>query len=150
MSRSCVSSMPRIQALHHIHRLRSTDFAYDNPVRPHPQAGADQIPDRYLPAPFHVAVAGLHTNQIAQTLKLQLRAVLNRDNSLPGGNISRQHIEKGGLSTARTAADKNIVSGLNQQPQKLCHFPGYGFPADQLLHGNRGIGKATNSDDGTV
>ena len=112
--------MPGIHRLDHIDRLRPPDFSDNDPVRPHPKACLDQVPDADRPAPLHICVSRLHLHEVRNVTDLQLGGVLDRDHSLPRINAVRQDIEEGGLSRACAATDENIEPRPDAPAEKLC------------------------------
>ena len=84
--------MPGIQALHHVKSLPAPDFADDDPIRPHTQAGFDQISDRDLTAAFHIGVTLLHPHKVWQSENLQFGVILDRNNAFFLRNVIRQGI----------------------------------------------------------
>ena len=107
-----------VHGLEHVEGLAATDLADDDPVGPHPQGVADEVPDADLAAALGVGRAGLEPHDVG-LLELELGGVLDGDDPLPLGDERRQHVERRGLAGARTAGDEDVElaphAGLEEQ-----------------------------------
>jgi hypothetical protein len=70
--------MSGIHGLKHVEGLFSSDLTYDDPIRPHPQAVADEITLNDLPFSLNVWWPGLKPHYML-LLKLQFSGILNRN-----------------------------------------------------------------------
>ncbi|MNC48736.1 hypothetical protein D3C75_978690 [compost metagenome] len=113
------SRMAGVHRLQHIQAFGSPDLTDHDTVRPHPQGRADQITDCDLPASLRVSVPRLQGDEVRHGDNLQLGRVLDRNDPFLRRNELGQSVQKCSLAGAGTAADKNVVSGSNQNLQKL-------------------------------
>ena len=142
--------MAGVQCLKQIHRLRAPNFPYDDAIRPHSKTRADQIPDGYLIFTLLVRPACLQPDQIFYMVKLQLCIVFNRNHAFIFRDIGRKCIQKRGFSAPGSPADKDVVARLHHHFQELCRLRCQTVPLNQLLHQDRMIREAADSDNRPV
>ena len=76
--------MPGVHRLQHVERLAAAALSHDDPIGPHAQRIADQLPDCHQSLPLQIAGSGLECHQI-RMIQLQLCRVLDGDNALAAG-----------------------------------------------------------------
>jgi multidrug efflux pump subunit AcrA (membrane-fusion protein) len=106
------AGVPRIQCLKEIVCFPAADFADDHPIRPMPERGPQQVADRdgreiALRAPR------LEANDVG-LVDLQLRGILDNDNSIALRNEGRQRIEQRRLAGAGTATDQDVLACVDR------------------------------------
>ncbi len=77
--------MPGVHGLEHVERGGVSNLTYDDPVRAHAQAVAEQLTDGQLTAALHVGGAELESDQVRMA-HLQLGRVFDRDDALLVGD----------------------------------------------------------------
>ncbi len=155
ISRVCVAGgegavVTGVHGLEHVQGLRPTDLAHHDAVRPHPQGGLDQVPDGDGPRPIRPSVPGLQADQVVDAADLELRGVLDGDDSLIPGDEVGKSVEEGGLTASRAAADEDVIPGPDEQLQHLRRLRRNGTVGDELLYRHGLLGKTTDGDDGPV
>ena len=98
----------------HIHSLFASDLAYNDPVRPHPESGSDQIPYRHRSFALQIRLPSLKPYQVLHTPDLKLRIILYGDDPLSLGDKVGKRIEKCRLSRPGSSADEDIVFCTHQ------------------------------------
>src|SRR4029078_7063071 len=96
--------MARIHRLKHVKRFSAADFAYDDPVRTHPERIPNQIAFRHLPRAFEAGWPGLEADHM-RLLKLQLCCILNGDNAFTVIDELAYRIQQCRLAGTSTARD---------------------------------------------
>ena len=94
----------RVHRGEHVDRLTTTNLAEDDAVGTHSEAVLDELTLGDLALAFEVGRARLEADDVG-LLQLELRGVLDGDDALAFGNEGGEHVEQGGLSGARAAAD---------------------------------------------
>ena len=110
--------MPRVERLEHVERLGAAHLPHHDPVRPHPQRVAHELPDADLAPPLEVRRPGLQAHHVALA-KPQLGGVLDRHDPLLAGNRPAQGVQRRGLPRARAAADQHRRAGRHAQRQEV-------------------------------
>ena len=75
--------MTGVERLQHVERLAAPDLPDDDPVRPHPQSGAHQRPDRHRARTLGVRRTRLEPHDV-RLLEPELGGLLDGDDALPG------------------------------------------------------------------
>ena len=142
--------MAGVHGLQHIQRLAATDLTHDDALRAHTQRRFDQVPNGDLSCTRGIGVASLQTDQILDALDLQLRRVLDGDDTLILGDVVRQRIQEGGLAGAGTSADEDVILGLHQHLQLVCDLLRQRPVLNELGNGHRGLGELSDGDRGAA
>jgi hypothetical protein len=107
----------RVHRLEHVQRLATANLADDDPVGPHPERVADQIPNRHLPAPFDVGGAGLQRDHM-RSVEAELCGVLDRDQALVVRDERREDPEQGRLAAAGPTAHDDVGTPANARGEE--------------------------------
>ena len=144
------SVMPRVHSLYHVDGLTSADLADDDPVRPHAQGRADQIPDTDGTASLYIRIPGLQAHKVINVPDLELSIVLDGNDPFISRYKFGEGIEEGGLSRSGPAADKNVVAGADNAVQKSSDLFRQGAQSQKILHPDRLLRKTPDRHDRTV
>ena len=105
--------MARVQRLQQVESLGPADLSDENAIGPMPECCAQQIRDchwrqRRLLSERRLCAAGLQTKDV-WFVEVNLRRLLDQDNPVPIGNVSREGIQKGRLARARSTRDQDVL-----------------------------------------
>ena len=104
--------------LDHVQSLTTADFADDDPVGPHSERGAKQIPNRHTAPAITVSLLSFQVQRMLLS-ELQLRAVFDHDNPLILGHGGRHGIQHGRLTGSRSTGNDDVLLKTNTKLQKL-------------------------------
>ena len=94
--------MAGVHRLQHVQRLGAADLSDQDPVRAHPEAVAEKLPDRQLPLALDVGRAVLESDYVG-VVDLQLGGVFDCDDALVVRNETRDDVEARRLARAGAA-----------------------------------------------
>ena len=96
------------------HLLIGGEFQEQDPIGPVSQGRPQQVANAHR-RHADLLSARLEANQVRR-LQLQLRRVLDHDQSVVRGQEGRERVEQGGLARPRPAADQDVVARLDAAP----------------------------------
>src|SRR4029453_16140304 len=107
------AEMARVERLQQVEGLRAPDLSDENAIRPVPQCRTEQICDgdwrqRCLLSERRLRSACLQAKDV-RFVEVNLRRLLDQDNPIRIGNVSRERIQKSGLSGACSARDQDVL-----------------------------------------
>jgi len=105
--------MARVQRLQQIEGLGAADLTDEDAIRPVPQCCAQEIGNRYwrqrrLLSERRLRAAGLQPKDV-RFVEVNLRRLLDQDDPVPVGNVSREGIQKSRLPGASSARDQDVL-----------------------------------------
>src|SRR5579862_3669523 len=106
------SFMPGIHRLEHVERLGAANLADDDPVGPHAQRVANQLPDPHFALTLDVRRPRLERDDMP-LLELQLGRVLNRHDALIVRDEGRERIQHRRLARAGPAGNEHVDLAAN-------------------------------------
>ena len=112
--------MAGVHGLQHVEGLGAADLTDQDPVGPHPQRVADQLPDGQLALALHVGRAVLERDHV-RVLDLKLGGVLDRHHALVLRDVGGHHVERGGLAGAGAPGDEDVHPAQHAGPQEVGH-----------------------------
>ena len=95
----------------------AANLADNDPVRPHAQRLADQLPQRDLPRTFDIRHPGHQPDQV-RMLRCEFRCILDADNPFVRGDGAERSGEQRGLARAGSARDQEGQPGGNDGIQQ--------------------------------
>src|SRR6266542_6628457 len=107
------AEMARVQRLQQVEGFSAADLTDEDAIGPVPQCRAKQICDgdrwqRCLLSEGCLRAAGLQPNDV-RFVEVNLRRLLDQDDPVPIGNVSREGIQKSGLPRAGSARDQDVL-----------------------------------------
>src|SRR3989442_2155158 len=95
-----------VHGLEHVKGLAASAFAHHDPIGPHPQRVADEVPDLDCALALDVGRPGFQADYV-RLPQLKLRCILDGDDALVGGDVARDDVEQRRLARRRPTRDKN-------------------------------------------
>ena len=117
--------MPRIQSVHHVGALRTSDLADDYSVRAHTESCSYHHAYIYFAAAVRTGKSRFHSYEIVYTLKIKFCGILDRDDTFILRDKSGKHVKKSSLAASCTSAQEYGLLILNAFAQKSRSFFAY-------------------------
>ncbi len=133
MDRRQRALVARVHRLEHVDGLGAADLTDDDPVGPHAQGVADEIPDLYLSFALDVRRACFQGNHML-LLELQLGRVLDRDDALVSGHVGRAGVEERRLPGAGSSGNEDVQLSLHAGSEELRGSWRERSEGDQVVH----------------
>ena len=143
------SSVAAGEGLEIVKRLRPPQLSEHDPVRAHPQAVDEQLPQRDLALALYVGPPRLHPHHVALP-QPQLYVVLDGDDALPLVDVGGEHLQERGLARPGGPGDQHIDARLHAGPQEAGHGHVEGAPLHQLLKARHGAPRLAQGDEGAA
>src|SRR5262245_28623716 len=125
-----------VHRLKHVQRLTGAALSDDDPVGPHPEGVADELPDRDGALALDVGRPRLERHDVLLA-ELELGGVLDRHDPLVVRDERGEDVERGRLDRAGTAGDEDVQAGLHARAEEVEHVGGRGAEPDQVVDGER-------------
>src|SRR5437660_1484366 len=131
-SREC-AGMASIQGLQEVEGFATTNFPDNDPVRPVAQTGLQQITDGDCGNAVLFA-AGLEADKI-RLVDLYFSRIFDKNDAVLVGDERRQDVQHRSLAGPGSAADEEVVAGLDLPLQKRRDFRYQGASLNQVFNG---------------
>ncbi|OPY10607.1 MAG: hypothetical protein A4E66_01514 [Syntrophus sp. PtaB.Bin001] len=144
--RSVVTGIHRLK---HVQHFFGADFADDNPVWPHSQAVPDQIALGHFTLAFDIFGPRFQADDMF-LFELEFGGILDGDNPFVSRNKTGKNIEHRGLSSSRSAGNKDIETGGDNAFQEFSDFRRQCLEGDEIIHLQGIDGEAADGKHGAV
>ena len=141
--------MTGVHGLQHVERLRTTAFSDDDPVWPHAERVAHEVPDTDFAGPLCIGRASLEGHDVL-TLNLQFRRFFDRDQALTVGDEVGQHVQHRRFSGTRTTNHDQADLSSHQRFQEHGGIHAQRAQADEVLHDKSPLREFPDGEHGPV
>src|SRR6516162_1225858 len=109
-----------IDSLQIIERFLAAKFPEDNPRGPHSQCVAEKLAHAYGAFAFDIVGASEQTHHVLLA-QLQLKRVLDGNNTLVRRELMRENVKRGRFSSARRAGEHDVQTRFDGSAKKGGH-----------------------------